>query len=101
VNSTELSLNTTIFHQQSLFGEGLQVGMLGGTGLTVYELGSYEIQTKDARPDKDTSIPATMSRMQAKYQNEGLRRVVEALMLVHVHGHPHVLLQQQGKSWRL
>lgn len=60
------------------------------------DLDGINFGTKEARPEKDASIDARVARMAQRYQERGLRRTVEALVLVHSHGHPHVLLLRQG-----
>jgi cleavage and polyadenylation specificity factor subunit 5 len=37
--------------------------------------------------------------MKLKYAEEGMRRTVEGVLLVHLHNHPHVLLLQIGDSF--
>jgi len=61
----------------------------------VYPLDSYKIGQKEERVEKDANIAARFSRMEEKYESEGLRRSVEGVLLVHQHKHPHVLLLQQ------
>lgn len=34
-----------------------------------------------------------------RYQQQGTRRTVDAILLVNVHGHPHVLLLQVGAAY--
>jgi cleavage and polyadenylation specificity factor subunit 5 len=58
----------------------------------VHGLDSYDIHPKAAIPLKDPHPAARMKRAEAKFQVEGIRRVVEAVLLVHIKGHPHVLL---------
>lgn len=35
----------------------------------------------------------------SSYEKEGMRRVVEGILIVHHHNHPHVLLLQIGGSF--
>ena len=51
-----------------------------------------------APPLQDMTPPARLSRMEAKYESEGLRRTVEGVLLIHQHDHPHVLLLQFGPN---
>jgi cleavage and polyadenylation specificity factor subunit 5 len=37
--------------------------------------------------------------MKEKYEEEGMRRSVEGILLVHQHRHPHVLLLQIGNTF--
>uniref|UniRef100_A0A7S1AUS2 Cleavage and polyadenylation specificity factor subunit 5 n=1 Tax=Noctiluca scintillans TaxID=2966 RepID=A0A7S1AUS2_NOCSC len=61
---------------------------------------SYDSQQARAKPPK--SDPELVRRKQ-KYEREGMRRTVQAVLLVHIQGHPHVLaLRNQGtNSFRL
>jgi len=49
--------------------------------------------------EKDTSVKARLKRMRKKFDEEGRRRSVEGVLLVHEHGHPHVLLLQIGNTF--
>lgn len=49
--------------------------------------------------EKDTSVAARMARQKEKYEQEGMRRTVEAVLLVHQHNHPHILLLQIGNTF--
>eukprot|EP01095_Lingulamoeba_sp_RSL-Kostka_P004016 TRINITY_DN15118_c0_g1_i1.p1 TRINITY_DN15118_c0_g1~~TRINITY_DN15118_c0_g1_i1.p1 ORF type:complete len:199 (+),score=60.69 TRINITY_DN15118_c0_g1_i1:90-686(+) len=69
--------------------------------VNLYSVNSYNFGNKDARIEKDKSVPARLARMKDKYEKEGLRRVVEAVMIVHEHNHPHVLLLQIGNFFKL
>lgn len=37
--------------------------------------------------------------MKEKYEQEGMRRTVDGILLVHQHKHPHVLLLQIGNTF--
>ena len=67
--------------------------------VNIYPLENYTFGVKDAVVEKDGSIAARMQRMQEKYEKEGMRRTVEGVLLVHSHGHPHLLLLQIGKLY--
>jgi cleavage and polyadenylation specificity factor subunit 5 len=58
--------------------------------LSFYNL--FAIQT-------DTSVAARLARMKQNYEQEGIRRSVEGVMVVHQHNHPHVLLLQIGGTF--
>ncbi|KIY98598.1 Cleavage and polyadenylation specificity factor subunit 5 [Monoraphidium neglectum] len=64
----------------------------------VYPVTGYKFGQKGAKPDKDGSAADRMARLKAKYEREGLRRSVDAVIVVQQHGHPHVLLLQLGNS---
>mmetsp|Transcript_144985 Transcript_144985/g.450105 ORF Transcript_144985/g.450105 Transcript_144985/m.450105 type:complete len:200 (-) Transcript_144985:130-729(-) len=54
----------------------------------LYPQDAYDSQQARLRPAKDDP-PAL--RRKRKYESEGMRRTVRAALLVHRHGHPHVL----------
>ena len=89
-----------------------------GITLNLYNLQNFTFGVKDVHLEKDTSVAARLMRMQAKcvpclagpgvessdeharsYEKEGMRRVVEGILIVHHHNHPHVLLLQIGGSF--
>ena len=50
----------------------------------------------------DPSVSARLQRLQNNYEDFGMRRSTEAVLVVHEHGHPHVLLIQVASSfWKL
>ena len=65
--------------------------------ISLHELDNYTFGTKEAKPEKD-SLVKRMSRMTEKYKEEGMRRTVECVLLLHNKQHPHVLLLQQGQG---
>ncbi|EKX42304.1 hypothetical protein GUITHDRAFT_88112 [Guillardia theta CCMP2712] len=73
--------------------------MAGGerlkTILNAYPLEQYKIGTKEDK-DEEKDPSSRFVRMEAKYEQEGLRRTVEGVLIVHQHKHPHVLLLQVG-----
>ncbi|KAI8873455.1 hypothetical protein GQ42DRAFT_169990 [Ramicandelaber brevisporus] len=60
--------------------------------LTLYKLANFSFDAKDALPAKDTSLQSFAQRLEDEFVLNGMRRSVEAVLLVHDHGHPHVLL---------
>lgn len=64
-------------------------------------LSSYTFTTKGPQPEEDPSVSARLQRLQNQYEDFGMRRTVEAVLVVHEHGHPHVLMIQIGelRSW--
>ena len=50
---------------------------------TVYPITNFKFGQKSAKVEKDTSVSARMSRMRNKYETEGPRRSVEAVLVVH------------------
>jgi len=67
--------------------------------VNLYPLTNYTFGTKDPIFEKDASVPARFQRMRAEFDKLGMRRSVEAVLLVHEHGLPHVLLLQLGTTF--
>ena len=44
-------------------------------------------------------LPLNSGKHMYRYRREGIRRSVEAVILVHDHNHPHVLLLQLGSAF--
>jgi len=67
--------------------------------LTLYNIDKYTFGVKEPKLEKDTSVKARLKRMKQQYQQEGIRRSVDGVLLVHQHNHPHVLLLQIGNTF--
>lgn len=67
--------------------------------ITLYPLSNYSFSTKPAQLEQDFSVNARLQRLQTDYEKYGLRRTVEGLLVVHEHGHPHVLLLQVANAF--
>ncbi|GAA5853583.1 hypothetical protein JCM3766R1_003135 [Sporobolomyces carnicolor] len=59
----------------------------------------YSFATKEPQIDEDPSVNARLQRLEDDYEKHGMRRTVEGLLIVHEHGHPHVLLLQVANSF--
>lgn len=90
--------------------EAQLIAKVQGPTINLYPLENYSRGIKEAQMEKDTSvadrffkntdlIAARLERMKLKYAEEGMRRTVEGVLLVHLHNHPHVLLLQIGDSF--
>ena len=55
--------------------------------ISLHEIDNYTFGTKEAKPEKD-SLVKRMSRMAEKYKEEGMRRTVECVLLLHNRQHP-------------
>ena len=62
-------------------------------------LSCYSFGTKEAMPEKDMSTMAFLERLRNEYKAKGMRTTVEAVLLVHEHDHPHVLLLQIANTF--
>ncbi|PSC73920.1 Zinc-peroxisomal [Micractinium conductrix] len=67
--------------------------------LAVYPVGNYTFGSKPPKLEKDTNVAQRMERLKEKYAREGSQRSVDAVLVVHEHGHPHVLVLQMGASF--
>jgi len=103
--SQDLVMSTSSL-QYSTEGGFTPTVLLGPT-IKLYKLENYTFGIKEAQHEKDASVQARLARMKEKYESQGLRRSVEAILLVHQHNHPHILLLQIGNTffklpgWRL
>jgi Nucleotide hydrolase len=55
--------------------------------------------TKEAQPEEDPSVSARLQRLQNNYEDFGMRRTVEGVLVVHDHGHPHILMLQIANAF--
>ena len=67
--------------------------------IQTYPLTNYTFGTKDALYERDSSVQARFQRMREEFGTMGMRRSVEAVLLVHEHNLPHVLLLQLGTTF--
>lgn len=67
--------------------------------IQTYPLSNYTFGTKDPLYERDNSVQARFQRMREEFTTMGMRRSVEAVLLVHEHNLPHVLLLQLGTTF--
>jgi hypothetical protein len=67
--------------------------------IQTYPLTNYTFGTKDALYERDSSVQARFQRMREEFTTLGMRRSVEAVLLVHEHNLPHILLLQLGTTF--
>ena len=60
---------------------------------------SYHHSTKESQPEEDPSVAARLQRLQNNYEDFGMRRTVEGILVVHDHGHPHILMLQIANAF--
>ena len=65
--------------------------------IKLYPLSNYTFGTKDPMYERDRTVEARFNRMREDYEKQGIRHSVEAVLLVHEHSLPHVLLLQLGE----
>ncbi|KAI8576892.1 hypothetical protein K450DRAFT_254792 [Umbelopsis ramanniana AG] len=66
---------------------------------TLYPLANYTFGVKEAQPEEDPSVHARLKRLQNDFEEHGMRRSVEAVLVVHEHNHPHVLMLQIANAF--
>ena len=71
--------------------------------LRVYPVSAYSFGSREAAADapagaKDRSAAAHVGRLRAQFPSRGTRRTAEAVLVVHQHRHPHVLLLQHNAA---
>jgi hypothetical protein len=73
-----------------------------GPMITLYPVSCIKKRTKGKQFEKDRSVAGRFARQEQLYYEEGIRRTVDAILLVHDHGHPHVLmLHIDHRFWKL
>lgn len=78
--------------------DGINGGNHGGPSqsqvIDIYPLSNYYFGSKPVLPFKNETLSDRLLRMKSNYNNYGLRTNVEAVMLVELFKHPHLLLLQ-------
>lgn len=64
-----------------------------------HPLSGYTFDQKEAQPEEDPSVAARLQRLEAEYQVHGMRTSVEAVLVVHEHNHPHILMLQIANTF--
>ncbi|KAL9083864.1 MAG: hypothetical protein Q9159_005540, partial [Coniocarpon cinnabarinum] len=67
--------------------------------LRLYPLSNYTFGTKDQQPEEDPSVLARLKRLEEHYENHGMRRTCEAILVCHEHNHPHILMLQIANAF--
>jgi len=93
VNSTPKS--PTLFHNNDQTNQSMALERM----IQTYPLTNYTFGTKDALYERDSSVQARFQRMREEFTTMGMRRSVEAILLVHEHNLPHILLLQLGTTF--
>ncbi|KAJ1511498.1 hypothetical protein HMI55_006573 [Coelomomyces lativittatus] len=65
----------------------------------LHPLSNFSFAQKEDQPEEDSSVLARLERLRKQYDIQGMRKSVEAILLVYVHHHPHVLLLQIANSF--
>jgi cleavage and polyadenylation specificity factor subunit 5 len=67
--------------------------------IRLHPFSSNEISTKSAQPEEDASVEERLNRLKNHYEEHGMRRFCEGVMLCHENNHPHVMLLQIANSF--
>ena len=67
--------------------------------LRLYPLSNYHFGTKDQQPEEDPSVLARLKRLEDHYENHGMRRTCEGILVCHEHNHPHILMLQIANAF--
>ena len=67
--------------------------------IPLYPLQNFTFSTKEAQPEEDPSVQARLQRLQNNYEDYGMRRTVEGILVRHDHGHPHILMLQIANAF--
>ncbi|KAM3712795.1 hypothetical protein ACB098_01G209300 [Castanea mollissima] len=68
------------------------------TVIDIYSLSNYYFGSKEVIPFKDETLADRVQRMKSNYAAHGLRTCVQAVILVELFKHPHLLLLQVRNS---
>ncbi|XP_043705904.1 pre-mRNA cleavage factor Im 25 kDa subunit 1 [Telopea speciosissima] len=71
----------------------------GSYVLDIYPLSGYHFGSKEAIPNKDETLADRIQRLKTNYATNGLRTCVEAVILVELFKHPHLLVLQVRNSF--
>ncbi|KAK5456023.1 hypothetical protein LTS15_005342 [Exophiala xenobiotica] len=67
--------------------------------IRLYPLSNYTFGTKETQPEEDPSVAARLKRLEEHYDNYGMRRTCEGILVCHEHNHPHVLMLQIANAF--
>jgi len=60
--------------------------------IKLYPLSNYTFGTKEHQPEEDPSVTARLKRLEEHYNQYGMRRTCEGILMCHEYNHPHVLM---------
>ena len=67
--------------------------------IRLYPLSNYTFGTKETQPEEDPSVIARLKRLEEHYEQHGMRRTCEGILVCHEHNHPHVLMLQIANAF--
>ena len=91
----------TLEAQQSYYPPILPLAFNADQPKTVrlYPLSNYTFGTKETQPEEDPSVIARLRRLEEHYEQHGMRRTCEGVLVCHEHNHPHILMLQIANAF--
>ena len=62
-------------------------------------MSNYTFGTKENQPEEDPSVLARLKRLEEHYEQHGMRRTCEGVLVCHEHNHPHILMLQIANAF--
>ncbi|KAK3679917.1 hypothetical protein LTR78_000294 [Recurvomyces mirabilis] len=88
-------------HQQSEIQppNGLPFNDRQPPAIQLYPLSNYTFGVKETQPEEDPSVKDRLRRLEEHYEQHGMRRTCEGILVCHEHNHPHVLMLQIANAF--
>ena len=67
--------------------------------IRLYPLSNYTFGVKETQPEEDPSVKDRLRRLEEYYEQYGMRRTCEGVLVCHEHNHPHVLMLQIANAF--
>ncbi|KAL1405790.1 hypothetical protein Q8F55_007466 [Vanrija albida] len=67
--------------------------------IDIYPVQNYMMQSTSMQPEEDSSVADRMHRLQDQYEETGMRRSVDAVIVCHDHGFPCILTLQVANDF--
>lgn len=69
------------------------------SSVTLYNISNYTFNTKEASSDLEHTVPSKqIDQLYQYYALKGTRTTVEAILMVHEHNHPNLLMLQNASG---
>lgn len=65
----------------------------------LYPMSNYTFGTKETQPEEDPSVLARLRRLEEHYNEHGMRRTCEGVLVCHERNHPHILMLQIANAF--
>lgn len=69
------------------------------SAIRLYPLSNYTFGVKETQPEEDPSVKDRLRRLEEYYEQHGMRRTCEGVLVCHEHNHPHVLMLQIANAF--